>query len=143
MTGTDLGRYQTLVQNTPNSEVNRIARNKAYLEGGRFLRNNRIRWFQPGAFVMIKDDLRPPHVLKPFTGIISNIDTSAHEVEKILQHRRINNNKDEYLVKWKNLDDAHNECVQGEDFHYNRPIQRYRERRRDQHKIVSLQRPRP
>ncbi|RKP16059.1 hypothetical protein ROZALSC1DRAFT_25715 [Rozella allomycis CSF55] len=97
---------------------------------------------------MIKDDLRSkksePYYTGPFKiGIIPNIDTSAHEVEKILQHRRMNNNKDEYMVKWKNLDDSHNDWVQEEDFHHNRPIQRYWERRRDQQTIVSLQKPRP
>ncbi|RKP15575.1 hypothetical protein ROZALSC1DRAFT_18648, partial [Rozella allomycis CSF55] len=48
-----------------------------------------------------------------------------------------------YLVKWKNLDDSHNEWVQEEDFHDNRPIQRYWKRRRDQQKIVSLRKPKP
>ncbi|RKP16592.1 hypothetical protein ROZALSC1DRAFT_17403, partial [Rozella allomycis CSF55] len=108
---------------------------------------NIVRRNKGGAYILLGLDrilyTRPSHVLKPLKGIIPNIDTSAHEVEKILQHKRMKNNKDAYLVKWKNLDDSHNEWVLEEDFHDNRPIQRYWERRRDQHKIVSLQKPRP
>ncbi|RKP17247.1 hypothetical protein ROZALSC1DRAFT_992, partial [Rozella allomycis CSF55] len=49
-------------------EINNISKKKLRLEGGKFIKNNRIIHFQPGAYVMVKDDLRSKKSEPYYTG---------------------------------------------------------------------------
>ncbi|RKP15579.1 hypothetical protein ROZALSC1DRAFT_7303, partial [Rozella allomycis CSF55] len=49
-------------------EINELSKTKATLEGGKFLKYNRIIHFQPGAYVMVKDELRTKKSEPLYTG---------------------------------------------------------------------------
>jgi len=52
-------------------------------------------------------------MLKPVSEVKK--EEESFEVEEILNHKRVNN-KDVYLVKWKNYDETYNEWTEAENF---------------------------
>jgi len=55
---------------------------------------------------------------------VQSNDKEIMEVQKILNHRKTNN-RNEYLVKWKNLSNKHNEWLDEKDFVTTEIISKY------------------